>query len=76
MRALNPVLFFISLTVLLVAFSNRNDIPADIQLVSELAKEPVQRTSHKAPFSVDYQGVTYEVEPRYSYDLYGHRVRE
>ena len=71
MRVINPVIFFVSLAVLAVAFWNRNDIPAGIQLLAELANEPRQRMTRKRPFTVDYKGVTYEVEPKYSYDLTG-----
>ena len=71
MRAINPVVFFASLAVLLLAFWNRNDIPPDVRLLPVLEKEPRQRRVAKRPFSVDYKGVTYEVDPKYSYDLHG-----
>ncbi len=71
MRAINPVVFFISFAVLLVSFWNRNAIPSGISLSPELAAEPKQRKVRKAPFAVDYKGVTYHVEPKYAYELTG-----
>ena len=71
MRAINPWIFLASLGVLLISFWNRNDIPSKLTLRAELEQEPAQKPVVKDPFSVEYKGVTYEVEPRYAYDLYG-----
>ena len=71
MHRVNTALFLISLAIVLVSFWNRNDIPATIAFRPELEEEPSQKTARKRPFSVNYEGVTYDVEPQYRYDLYG-----
>lgn len=56
---------------LIVSFWNRNDIPADINFMPQIAAEPVQQQTNKAAFSVTWEDVEYRVEPQYEYDLYG-----
>jgi hypothetical protein len=71
MRTVNSVLFFLSLVVGITAFWNRNDIPVGVQLVAALQQPPRQQAIEKSPFVVDYHGVSYEVDPRYAYELDG-----
>jgi hypothetical protein len=71
MRAINSFVFFTSLGVLLVAFWNRNDVPTGVELLPALAQDPGQRKVTEKPFSLAYKGVSYEVEPRYAYELSG-----
>ena len=56
---------------LLVSFWNINDLPRDIDYVPAVLNEPVQKTTHKPPFDVNYNGVDYLVDPQYEYDLSG-----
>ncbi len=60
-----------SCALLLVAFWNRNDIPSGVGYHPELREEPRQRRTRKRPFETDYEGITYQVNPQYEYDLYG-----
>jgi hypothetical protein len=60
-----------SALLVLLAFWNRNELPANIAFRDELSGAPRQTAAAKPPFSVDYAGVTYRVEPQFAYDLYG-----
>ena len=61
----------VSFAVLVVSFWNRNDLPAEIDAVVELADEPRQTATRARPFNAVFNGVEYRVEPAYEYDLYG-----
>ncbi len=56
---------------LLVSFWNRNDLPGNIDYLAELKNEPAQIATNKHPFDTEYEGVNYQVEPQFEYDLYG-----
>jgi hypothetical protein len=70
-RTLNRWVLGASALLVLVAFWNRNDLPGNIAFRSELEQPPRQTRLSQPPFTVDYAGITYEVEPQFSYDLYG-----
>lgn len=61
----------LSLTVLLVAFFNRNDIPEDLNLLPQLSQEPVQQAVSQPPFTTMYNEESFVVKPRYAYELHG-----
>lgn len=71
LRTLNTGVLAASALTFAVAFWNRNDLPAGIELHPQLAHEPRQRPIAKPPLTVPYAGVDYRVEPLYSYELYG-----
>jgi hypothetical protein len=60
-----------SALLVLVAFWNRNDLPGNIAFRGELKDAPRQSRTSEPPFTVDYAGVAYRVEPQFAYDLYG-----
>jgi len=70
-RTLNRWVLGASALLVLLAFWNRNDLPENIAFRGELQEAPSQTPTAKPPFTVAYAGVTYEVEPQFSYDLYG-----
>jgi len=70
-RTLNTLAFWASTAVLLVSFWKRNDLPPASALLPQLAAEPLQRPTTKHPFTAEYSGVRYAVEPQYEYDLHG-----
>jgi hypothetical protein len=70
-RTLNTGVMLASALTLVVAFWNRNDLPGDIDFQPQLAHEPRQQATAKAPMTVPYAGVDYRVEPLFSYELYG-----
>jgi len=67
----NRVLLAVSFVWLLVSFWNRNELPGNIDPVPELQNEPVQTTTARQPFQVEYNGVNYNVAPEYAYDITG-----
>src|SRR5688572_21408017 len=71
LRASNKAVMIASALTLVVAFWNRNDLPADIDFHPNVAEEPRQREIHASPLSVPYAGVEYRVEPLYDYELHG-----
>jgi hypothetical protein len=70
-RKLNRLLLAASALLALVAFWNRNALPADVPLRRELANAPAQTPTDERPFAIDYAGVTYGVEPQFAYELHG-----
>jgi hypothetical protein len=71
LQSLNKVVLLASLGLALVAFWNRNDLPARSTLRAQLEDEPRQKQISKDSFAVDYAGVRYKVEPLYEYELEG-----
>lgn len=70
-KTLNTIAFCASTALLLVSFWKRNDLPPARALLPQLAAEPLQLPTTKHPFTVEYSGVRYAVEPQYEYDLSG-----
>jgi hypothetical protein len=68
---LNNILIATSFLWLLVSFWNRNDLPGNIEYVSEIANEPEQTTTREKPFYATVNDVEYLIEPEYAYDLTG-----
>lgn len=68
---ISSIVIVVSFVGLLVSFWNRNDLPGNIEFVSELADEPRQTRTRARPFEASFNGVKYLVEPEYEYDLYG-----
>ena len=61
----------VSFVVLVVAFWNRNAIPADIDFVDAIHSEPSQSPTRKSGFDVVYNDTQYRVEPEFDYDITG-----
>ncbi len=67
----NNILIAVSFIVLVIAFWNRNAIPARIDAVPALLEEPEQVRTRERPFAVHYDSVDYQVLPEYGYVLHG-----
>ena len=61
----------ISAIVFAVAFWNRNDLPGSIDFVGGIDADPAQRATDRYPFQANWNGVDYQVEPEYDYELTG-----
>ncbi|WP_375214408.1 hypothetical protein [Aquabacterium sp.] len=59
------------LVLLPVACWQADALPADLDLVADLARDPDQSEVREAPFDVEQGGVRYRVEPLYRYRLQG-----
>ncbi len=70
-KTLNTIALCASAALLLLSFWNRNDLPPASALLPQLAAEPAQKPTAKQPFTVEYSGVRYAVEPQFEYDLSG-----
>jgi hypothetical protein len=70
-RSLNTIVLCASSLVALLSFWNRNDLPPVSAILPALAEEPRQEPMAKEPFTVEYSGVRYEVEPQFGYELNG-----
>jgi len=68
---INNILIATSFLWLLVSFWNRNDLPGNIEYVSEIANEPEQTATREKPFYATVNDVQYLIEPEYAYDLTG-----
>lgn len=64
-------LIVVSFAVLLVSFWNRNELPRSVDYLPDIFEEPRQTATRNRPFSVEYKGVQYRVEPEFEYELYG-----
>jgi len=71
LRTLNKYTMIGSAVLLTVCFWNRNDLPSSIVFHSQLEDEPKQRESRQRPFTANYGGIEYRVEPQFDYELYG-----
>jgi hypothetical protein len=71
LRRVNTLVFYGSCLLLLVSCWHRNDFPAALPVLSGLLQAPQQQPVNVAAFSVERDGVTYRVEPRYEYELQG-----
>lgn len=60
-----------SFATLLVAFWNRNDLPGNIDFVTQITNEPRQVRTRERPFDVRFNDVDYRVEPEFDYDITG-----
>ncbi len=61
----------ISFILLLISFWNRNDLTNDMQIAEELLQEPTQNKVEESTFSVNVNKINYEIQPLFSYELYG-----
>ncbi len=68
---INNLLVIGSTLVLVVSCWNRNTLPRDLDLQPEVATEPIQRATAKAPFRVLFDGNEYSVAPEFDYELNG-----
>lgn len=59
------------LVLLIAAAWLRDALPETAQLREELYEEPAQVKVQKAAFERTVDGITYQIRPLYSYDLYG-----
>jgi len=67
----NGLLVLVSLIVSLVAFWNRNELPASITPVPPVLQEPVQTPDDLPPFNTRFRSIEYRVDPQYRYLLHG-----
>lgn len=68
---LNSIFIIACSVVLVYAFWHRNDLPADIEPVPALLEEPRQTSTRVGPFTANFNGVDYLVEPEFRYELLG-----
>jgi len=61
----------ISFVLLVVSFWNRNNLSEDMQIIPELEQEPLQSKVEEADFSLNVNGVDYQIQPLYDYEIYG-----
>ena len=52
-------------------FVEKNDFPPSSRILPVLAQDPRQEPTSAPPFAVDFEGVRYQVEPLYEYELWG-----
>jgi hypothetical protein len=67
----NNILVLVSFACLLVSFWHRNDLPGNIDYVTDVRNEPLQSPAQKDPFNVAFNEVEYAVEPEFAYDITG-----
>ncbi len=71
MAKLNSYLVVISFLVLILSFTKRNDFTDQLSPLPELNQEPLQTPTSKPPFTAVYNDETFEIMPKYSYEIYG-----
>jgi hypothetical protein len=60
-----------SLLLLIVAIWRKDVLPEPQRLSEQLLVEPAQVLTHQPPIETTVGGITYKVQPLYTYDLYG-----
>jgi len=66
------ILMAVSAVVFLVSFPLRNGWPSQEDILQETYQAPIQdRTDLPEPFVVDREGVSYNITPRFNYELFG-----
>lgn len=65
------IIFVISLTVYVATFFIKDPLPSPDQILPALSQNPLQTETGIKPFDVTKKGVTYHIEPKYSYELNG-----
>lgn len=68
---INTLIIAASFIVLVIAFWNRNAIPAQVDVVPALLEAPDQVRTGEGPFEVQYESIDYRVTPVYRYVLHG-----
>lgn len=63
-----------SLTLALVSCWKRNDLSEKLDFMPEIKRQPRQSAVQITPFDAPFAGVSYRVEPRYDYQLWGPMV--
>lgn len=67
----NTALIATSFVGLLLSFWNRNDLPASIDYVPDIASEPRQTNTDNPPFTTTVNEIEYRIEPAFDYDITG-----
>ena len=71
MTKLFNYLFWVSATVLVLSFIQKDKLPDRSEIRDELYREPLQLAVEKSPITVEKAGMAYIIRPLYSYDIYG-----
>jgi hypothetical protein len=65
------VLFCLSFALAVMAFIKKRQLPRVSEILNPLQQDPVQAVTRELPFSFNYQGGAYEVQPMADYVLHG-----
>ncbi len=71
MAAFLKLIFWLCLLATTVAWWNYDQFVMPMQVHPALDAEPVQEATRKKPFTVSSEGVTYQINPLFQYDLHG-----
>jgi len=71
MRKATNILIVVSFICLLVSFWNRNNLPGSIDYTAAVANEPQQSKTKRQSFEAAWNGIGYNIEPQFDYDLVG-----
>ena len=66
-----PYIALISLFVVIISFTKRNDFTDSLEILSALNQEPAQSLINQPAFYADYNDETFEIIPKYDYELFG-----
>jgi len=64
-------LFFVSLAVWVICAFNKERLPPVGDILPSLLSQPTPTSTTKGPFNVTKDGITYNIQPLYNYELYG-----
>jgi len=71
LKKLIKIILLIGVILLLVSYFKKNDLPQREQILSSLYQEPSQIEIGMEPFQIEKGEFTYQITPKYSYELYG-----
>lgn len=70
------IIFVVSLIVFACAYFQKDKLPEKEQILSELYQAPIQSKTFEEPFTIEKNGIVYEITPLFEYELYGLVVTE
>jgi len=65
------IVFYLSIGILIATFFLKNTLPPKEKIAQELYQDPIQRKTYQSAFKVNVAGSDYQVDPLYTYQLYG-----
>lgn len=65
------IILLISIILFAVSYFQKDNLPDKQNIVSQLDQKPIQSETSEKSFTVEKEGVVYEIKPLFDYELYG-----
>jgi len=68
---IKSIIFLLLVFILAISFYQKEKLPSNENVIEDLYQEPIQRVTDRDPFEIEKEGIAYEIDPLYEYELYG-----